>query len=183
MLANDAGRLGLDVPVIRVYLMLGGLVGPDGNAPLVNDGMHDLARQLAALPGVKVAIYTWDQVSKVLGDIRTHETDKTVVIGYSGGGTRATMLANAGVPRPSIDLMVLYDPSPKNQMHPIGGNVKRAICYFNRWPLMFGLGGGLLVAAHGGPRVEVVPIGIQHMFVQSSQALHDRTIAAVKALA
>jgi hypothetical protein len=48
-----------------------------------------------------------------------------MVIGYSGGGSRATWLANLPA-KPKIDLMVLYDPSPTWQMKAIYANVKKA---------------------------------------------------------
>jgi hypothetical protein len=99
-----------------------------------------------------------------------------VVIGYSGGGSRATWLADGELI--IIDLMVLYDPSPSWQMKPVKDNVKRAICYHNTNPMFGRLGGGLL----RGPHVEVGDIAECHLDVEKDLALHARTIAAVKEL-
>ena len=64
-------------------------------------------------------------------------------------------------------------------MKPIGPNVKRAICYHNQHPLMFGLGGGALT---GTTDIETVDIAEQHLAVQFDQKLHDRTVAAIRSL-
>jgi hypothetical protein len=74
---------------------------------------------------------------------------KIVLIGYSGGGSRATWIANEIFPR-RIDLLVAYDPSPAWQMRKLPPSGGKAICYRNTRPLMFGLGGGAL----GGGYVE-----------------------------
>ena len=103
--------------------------------------------------------------------------DIVVVIGYSGGGAKATWLANLPS-KPQIDLMVLYDPSPPWGMQVIGPNVKRALCYCNVTPVFFGLGGGVLRGRD--TQVETVKIYEQHMLVQVDQTLHQRTIEEVK---
>jgi hypothetical protein len=117
---------------------------------------------------------------------------KIVVIGYSGGGSRATWLANMPS-KPQIDLMVHYDPSPRWQMKPIGTNVKKALCYHNTQPLMWvpgigSLGGGELVPSAAArdvldtPAIETVDIAEQHFLVQVDQSLHQRTVDAVRSL-
>jgi pimeloyl-ACP methyl ester carboxylesterase len=65
--------------------------------------------------------------------------DLVIVIGYSGGGSRATWLANLPA-KPKIDLMVLYDPSPTWQMKAIYANVKKALCYRNNHAFLFWIG-------------------------------------------
>jgi hypothetical protein len=113
--------------------------------------------------------------------------DIVIVIGYSGGGAKATWLANGyfggsypkdALPRPQIDLMILYDPSPTWSMMPIQDNVKRAICYRNVTPLFFGLGGGVLVG--NNTQIDTIDIFEHHWLVQMDSMLHQRTIAEVK---
>ena len=122
----------------------------------------------------------WYEAAKSIA-ISKLPKDKLVVIGYSGGGSRATDVANSFMRALQIDLMVLYDPSPKWQMNPIGDNVKNAICYYNTNPMMpspYGmLGGGRLT---GTAHIETIPIAQQHLLVQFNQSLHERTVAAMK---
>jgi pimeloyl-ACP methyl ester carboxylesterase len=178
---------------VQVYLLLGGLVGSDGS--VTSAGMFQLAKMLRALPGIKVRTYTWEKWAEAYKAILANEGKaKIVVIGYSGGGSRATWLANMPS-KPQIDLMVNYDPSPKWQMKSIGSNVKKALCFHNTKPMMWmpgvgALGGGQLVgnapgfsdrSGHG--RIESINIAEQHMLVQVDQSLHERTVKAVEALA
>jgi hypothetical protein len=172
------------VPLTRtakkhVFLILGGLVGIDGWA--TSAGMLELASSLAALPDVKVRSYDWQSYQIAAHDIALlPKDDLVIVIGYSGGGSRATWLANLPS-RPQIDLMILYDPSPMWQMWTIGSNVKRAICYQNTTPSsLIGLGGGVLVGKNTS--IETVNIFNDHVLVQVDSALHQRTIAEVKNL-
>ena len=181
------------VESMQVYLLLGGLVGSDGS--VTSAGMFQLAKMLRALPGTKVKTYTWEKWAEAYKAILANEGKaKIVVIGYSGGGSRATWLANMPS-KPQIDLMVNYDPSPKWQMKSIGSNVKKALCFHNTKPMMWmpgvgALGGGQLVgnapgfsdrSGHG--RIESINIAEQHMLVQVDQSLHERTVKAVEALA
>jgi pimeloyl-ACP methyl ester carboxylesterase len=181
------------VKSVQVYLLLGGLVGSDGS--VTSAGMFQLAKMLRALPGTKVKTYTWEKWAEAYKAILANEGKaKIVVIGYSGGGSRATWLANMPS-KPQIDLMVNYDPSPKWQMKSIGSNVKKALCFHNTKPMMWmpgvgALGGGQLVgnapgfsdrSGHG--RIESINIAEQHMLVQVDQSLHERTVKAVEALA
>ena len=57
--------------------------------------MFGLGDQLKKLPNVQVTIFPWDDWQKVVNPISqaTAAKDQIVVIGYSGGGTRATYLA------------------------------------------------------------------------------------------
>jgi len=172
----------LDVPAPfrrvqkHVYLLLGGLQGKDGW--LTSAGMFQLRSSLAELPDVTVTTYDWPSYKKVAADIALlPKDDIVVVIGYSGGGAKATWLANLPS-KPHIDLMVMYDPSPAWGMQVIGPNVKRALCYCNVTPAFFGLGGGVLRGRD--TQVETVKIYEQHMLVQVNQTLHQRTIEEVK---
>jgi hypothetical protein len=181
------------VKSVQVYVLLGGLVGSDGS--VTSAGMFQLTKMLRAMPDTTVTIYTWDKWGDAYKTILANQGKaKIVVVGYSGGGSRATWLANMPS-KPQIDLMVNYDPSPGWQMKPIGANVKKALCYHNTTPMMWvpgigHLGGGQLVSdaprAGGGtvsPAIETVDIAEQHLLVQIDQSLHEQTVKAVQALA
>lgn len=160
----------------HIYLLLGGLRGPDGW--VTSAGMFGLRSSLAELPGVTVTTYDWPSYKKVAADIALlPKDDIVIVIGYSGGGAKATWLANMPS-RPQIDLMIMYDPSPPWGMQVIGPNVKRALCYCNITPAFFGLGGGMLRGRD--THVEIVKIYEQHLLVQINATLHQRTIEEVK---
>lgn len=161
----------------HIFLLLGGLHGHDGW--VTSAGMFGLRGQLASLPDVTVTTYGWPSYKQVAADIaRLPKDDLVIVVGYSGGGAKATWLANMA-PKPQIDLMIMYDPSPSWGMMPIGPNVRRAICYCNITPAFFGLGGGML-RGRDGTDVEIVKIYEQHMLVQVNQTLHARTIDEVR---
>jgi pimeloyl-ACP methyl ester carboxylesterase len=164
---------------VKVHLLLGGLFGWDGY--VTSAGMLGLAKQLQ--PYATVSTYTWGDWERALQNVCLDYQHRVVVIGYSGGGSRATWLA-LDTKEPRIDLMVLYDPSPKWQMRPIRTNVGHAICYYNtnpRMPSPYGmLGGGQLT---GSAHIETITISEQHLLVQADQTLHEKTVAAVKKLA
>ena len=114
--------------------------------------------------------------------------DKKVLIGYSGGGSRAIWAANS-LAYVKIDLLVLYDPSPTWQMTPINANVAKVICYHNRAPdlsipFIGALGGGLATLATGNRATNLLVRNISepHLDVQDDQALHAATIQAIKDL-
>jgi pimeloyl-ACP methyl ester carboxylesterase len=180
------------ITTVQVFLLLGGLVGADGT--VTSAGMFHLANMLRELPDTTVTTYNWNNWPDAYRAILANQGKaKIVVIGYSGGGSRATWLANMPS-KPQIDLMVHYDPSPRWQMKPIGTNVKKALCYHNTQPLMWvpgigSLGGGELVASAAvakevppGPAIETVDIAEQHFLVQVDQSLHQRTVDAVRSL-
>lgn len=174
-----------------VHILLGG-IGPgffiltDGwDAPLTSEGMLQLVPQLSTIPGVKVTTQDWGDFQKVVDAIAATDKDtKTAVIGFSGGGSRATWVANSPANKawPRIDLLVGYDPSPASQVMPLHANVKKSICYYNTRPLMAGLGGGLYTAAPtwGCKTLLTRTIAEQHMRVQYDQLLHSATVRAVK---
>ena len=175
------------IPIRRakkhVFLLLGGLQGADGW--VTSAGMYGLRSSLKALPDVELITYNWQSYKDAYDAIALLPPDDIViVIGYSGGGHKATWLANgySGVPgrywgRPRIDLMVVYDASPTWAMMPIHDNVKRAINFRSVTPMFFGLGGGALV---GNTEIETVDLYENHLLVQVNQTLHQRTIAEVK---
>ncbi len=164
----------------KVFLLLGGLVGFDGD--VTSAGMFKLEHMLEELPGVSVKSYAWSSFMTAAYDVQMTKTLK-VVVGYSGGGSRATWLANA-IPMTMIDLMVLYDPSPWWETHPIGHNVKQGICYHNTKPEMWvpfigQIGGGKLV---GTGNIITQNFAQQHLLVQFNEELHNETVKYVKKL-
>jgi pimeloyl-ACP methyl ester carboxylesterase len=181
------------MPATQVHILLGGIGEgffglPNGwDGPVTSDGMYGLAKQLEALPGVTIKTYDWGDWNQAWqASVSDKSADKIAVIGYSGGGSRATWLANDKSPR--IDLMVCYDPSPSWQMLPIGDNVLKAICYHNLNPMMpslYGMlgGGRLLPSKIAGCKIILTRnISEQHLDVQFDQSLHTATIEAVKEL-
>jgi hypothetical protein len=163
----------------HVFLLLGGLSFMNGwAASVASAGMLRLQSSLAALPDVEVSLYDWRSFKEAGDDIALlPKDDIVIVIGYSGGGSRATWLANLPS-EPKIDLMILYDPSPSWDMKVIGPNVKQAICYHNVTPFFFGLGGGVLVG--NNTQIDTIDINENHMLVQTDTTLHQRTITEVK---
>jgi hypothetical protein len=168
----------------HAFLLLGGLEGIDGYVD--SAGMEQLIPMLSAI-GVPTTTHTWTTYTEELPEMRALPADVLrIVIGYSGGGSRATWLANT-LPMPRIDLMVLYDPSPTWQMRLVGNNVVRALVYHNKNPMMpsfYGwLGGGVLTPrAFSRTQIETIDISEQHLAVQFNGDLHKRTIAAVQTL-
>ena len=164
---------------VAAFILRGGILPGGGDGVVSSAGMDLLGNRLTDL-GCVVSRYNWGAWLTAAQDLWRAQAagSKIVLIGYSGGGSRATWLADLPN-KPQIDLMVLYDPSPAWQMKPIGPNVKRAICYHNTTPLMFGLGGGVLT---GTTKIETVDIAEQHLAVQFDGKLHDLTISAVRSL-
>jgi pimeloyl-ACP methyl ester carboxylesterase len=165
-------------PSISIFVLRGGILPTGSDGPVSSRGMDLLADRLQ---GNRRSIYryNWGKWFQARADILGRVgKSKIVVIGYSGGGSRATWIAEAA-PHPAIDLMVLYDPSPRWQMDPISGNVLRAVCYYNRLPLMFGLGGGRLI---GTAPIETITVAEQHLAVQFDERLHQYTINEVERL-
>lgn len=178
----------------RVYILMGGLYSFDGYA--TSRGMLGLEERIKReVADVDVKHYLWGNYLEAYSAIVSTKPSesKTVVVGYSGGGAKAQWLAlgydyrigKLGLPQPHIDLMVGYDPSPswglisddRGQL-PLPKTTRRAVCYYNAMPLMLGLGGGKYV----GQQVLVRTIRMQHLAVQYSKDLHDRTIAEINKL-
>src|SRR5262249_42462861 len=83
-------------PKKHVFLLLGGLRFMNGwAASVASAGMLRLQSSLAALPDVEVTVYDWRSFKEAGDDIvLLPKDDIVIVIGYSGGGSRATWLAN-----------------------------------------------------------------------------------------
>ena len=168
----------------RIYVLLGGLYSFDGIA--TSAGMFTLITKLKAIPDTTVKWYLWANYAQCAKDMFAEGAvgQKTVLIGYSGGGWRATTVANTVKGPKDIDLMVLYDPSPSWNVEPIKDNVKHAVCYQNTeqmWvPFLGYIGGGKLTGK--AQKIDIVPITEQHLSVQFDSSLHDRTISLVKSL-
>lgn len=162
--------------MIRVYVLLGGFFGPDGWVTSV--GFLGLSKQISLLgPGVVVKNYTWDRYADATNDALSHPGDKIVLVGYSGGGTRA-LWADHYYGKLKTDLMVLYDPSPRWQMINPSSRVKKCLLYHNNAPMFFGLGGGLCT----GPQVLTRVISENHVGVQTDRELHALTLEAIREL-
>jgi pimeloyl-ACP methyl ester carboxylesterase len=162
----------------RIYMLLGGMIGPDGIAlaPIENSGMIVMQAQLKHM-GCEVYVETWDNWARYIPMMGPASPDyRNVVLGYSGGGTRATYLADHAN-KPHIDLMILIDPSPKAQMKPVGGNVKRALVIHNSFPGL--LGGGQLHAT--GP-MQVVGVHVPHLLVPELRQVQEAVFSAVREL-
>ena len=173
----------------HVHILLGGLQSIDGY--VTSRGMLGLEDRIKVeFPKVTVAHYLWaDYLVCYSAMAAQAREDQNILIGYSGGGTHAQWLAEGydyrsqriHLQKIRIDLLIGYDPSPawgfvgSTIRGPLSDNVKRAICYWNQMPLMFGLGGG----KYDGPQVEIVPIRMQHLGVQYMTSLHDRTMREI----
>ena len=163
---------------IYAYVLLGGLAGTDGY--LDSNGMLLLAGRIASMPNVWVETYPWSNWVEAANRLWAgpSKDDKVVVVGFSGGGSRATWLANSVLNKP-IDLMVTYDPSPSWQMQNLPPNVKKAITYQNQAKFFFGLGGGELT----GSNAERHLVTEEHLAVQFDERLHQITLQAIQDLA
>lgn len=172
----------------RIYVLMGGVISWDG--AVTSAGMNGLIERLRPL-GL-VMSWPWHEYRDMVAEIAKHPDDKTIGIGYSGGGAHLTWAAtgyyetvnkngqrerSSDPYKPRFDLMVLYDPSPKSGMFDLTNfpNVKRCLLYYNESPLMFGLGGGIT----RGPQVMTIAIREQHLAVQFDKKLHDRTVMEV----
>ncbi len=157
----------------RIFIMRGGVIGIDG--PLTSPGMDALGREITARTGLTPRLFNWNEWEGVADRIALIPAiDQIILIGYSGGGSRATFVCNRLAPK-RIDLLILYDPSPWWQMEPVTTNVSKAICFHNQNPALLTFGGGHLK----GPNVVEIQISEQHLFVQSDERLHDVTIKSI----
>lgn len=167
-----------------IYVLLGGVYGPDGAAD--SRGMLALAQRLSIYGIVKTHFWSDVDSNVTLAEIKTLPPDaRLIFVGYSGGASRATKLANQIYPR-KVKLIVGYDPSPRWQVQRLRENVERAITYHNNAPMMpsfFGwLGGGSMVGAKSTETYEIKHgVGEQHLAVDYDEDLHQRTLTAVKA--
>jgi hypothetical protein len=141
-------------------------------------GMYGLASRLRELPDVQCIIWGWRDAPRVLDYILKRPEAAAVLIGFSLGANSCTQLADAT--RHPIALLVAYDASVlqgSSYLRPIGRNVGKTLCYrSDNW--LFGWGHGQIV----GHNVTTVVTHVPHLAVCYQTDLHDRTVAAVKAL-
>jgi hypothetical protein len=158
---------------VRVFVLLGGLVGPDGS--LFSRGMIDLARRINQFPNTECTYHYWTSYKSVQAKLKAlPEETITAVVGYSGGGSRLSWISAP------VDLGVGYDPSPASEIYSVK-NYNRVLCYHNQLPnYLFGfrLGGGFYLGKH----VEVTEISMNHMMVQYAEELHARTLKAISSV-
>lgn len=159
--------------MIHIFVLLGGLYGIDGWVD--STGMVSLASRLSKMDNTVVRTFPWSDFEQVTREVNeVPVTDKVVLVGYSGGGSRATWIANSA--RRAINLIIAYDPSPTWQVQHLPSRVKKAVCYYNSTPMMLGLGGGKLTGDH----VETFEIKEQHLAVQFDERLHEITVARIE---
>jgi hypothetical protein len=171
-----------------IYMLLGGMVGPDGIFD--SAGIEALALRLTPLGIVRT--YPWSEWEKAGESMTTTQvgtkigSNTFILIGYSGGGSRATWLANTrfgnALSRPMIDLLITLDPSPQHDMKAIRVNVLRAVNFHNNmqdlfWPGVGRLGGGQVTGVRA---VEDVEINMPHLMVQADPGVHEKVIELVK---
>jgi hypothetical protein len=166
----------------HVYMLLGGMFGPDGIAlaPIENSGMIVMQAQLRAM-GCDVHVETWDNWARFIPMIGAGA--RNILIGYSGGGTRAIYLVDHPHFRQTIDLMILIDPSPKSQMRTVGENVKRVLLIYNSFPGRYGVyGGGDLVINNHTPPVHRIEVHAPHLMVPELPQVQEAVFSAVREL-
>jgi hypothetical protein len=175
----------------RIFLLEGGMVSIDGI--LTSIGMDEIVVRLRNLPNTDIHTYLWADYKKCFLDQNRlcQPGDYMVLIGYSGGAAMATRVANMMARfKETVDLMVLYDPSPQTWMQAIQSNVKKALVFQNKLrtivaypgiPPWVWVGGGKLEST-GSTEIEVHPIRENHLQVQFDNALHAITNQRVAAL-
>jgi hypothetical protein len=171
-----------------IYVLLGGMAGPDGF--LDSAGIEALSTQLAPLGVVRTCPWSdWAKAGAAMSSTQVGTkigANTFILIGYSGGGSRATWLADQrygnALSRPMIDLLITLDPSPVADMRPIRTNILRAVNFHNNmqdlfWPGIGKLGGGQLTGARA---VEEIEINMPHLAVQADPKIHEKVIELVK---
>ncbi len=179
----------------QVYVLLGGVspaipflgikAGADGW--ITSRGLYKFGLSLAHKDSIEIKTYIWGDWETCRGDMIRDSADKKILLGYSGGGLRATYVAMS---HPiTIDLMVLWDPSPKWQMQPIFPNVKQVLQFHNNNPMMpspYGmLGGGKTYQAYGIPEITkftTEEVSMQHLLIQVNADIQNKTREAILAL-
>lgn len=165
---------------LKIYVMYG-LGGRMWSA-----GMEDnLAQKLRALgPHVEVPpSYRWSSYNSIIADIngKVPLGTQVAVIGHSMGGNAATWIANGA--RRAINLLVAYDPTVWSSVQPLPPRVKTAIGIhgndFWSW-----VGKAYLSKAAGNTTTKLTTIETNdpHVAIDDDNALHAKTIAAVKEL-
>lgn len=155
----------------RVFVMYGqgGIV--------TSYGMYLLSQRIQKQwDTAKVTCHAWDDPGAVAKAAYTwehaHPASRIILIGYSLGANCVTWAAaTAGVP---IDLAVCYDPSVLSIVTNPTLNVKRLLLYHNNDIEPEGH------AVFTGPMVETTQIDMFHLAICYSEALHQKTIDAIK---
>jgi hypothetical protein len=171
-----------------IHVLLGGMQGPDGF--LDSAGIEFLALRLAPLGIVRTYPWSeWERAGEAISSTQVGTkigANTFVLIGYSGGGSRATWLVDKrfdnAISRPMIDLLITLDPSPEGDMRPIRTNVLRVVNFHNKmqdlfWPGIGKLGGGRVTGARV---VEEVEINMPHLAVQADVGVHEKVIELVE---
>lgn len=149
---------------IHVFLGQGGHLFSPGFAAFAD-------RLKSEFPDARVKVWgphDWQQVAYEIAIAQ----GPFILLSYSLGGNAITWASrNIGK---DIDLAVLYDPTMNGPMYPLGKNFKRVLSYHNTLPDLFGK------AVATGENVEVTEVSIPHIFIQSSEELHQKTIQAIR---
>jgi len=165
----------------KIYILLGGVLGGiDGWVD--STGMVQLATFIQQnVPDVEIKTQPWGDYMNVITAINyDHTNKKNILIGFSGGGSRITWVANRV--RQPIELMVSYDASLAWEVEPVGENVKHLVQYYNTRNrlLNFGLGGGYIKAKSDKTKNDVYKVKTPHLKIQFNNELHNITLKAVK---
>ena len=77
--------------MIRVFVIRGGLWGPDG--PWTSAGMDGLANEISKLPNVEVSTFhNWSDAQAIADEVvKVNSAAEIAIVGFSGGGSRATL--------------------------------------------------------------------------------------------
>lgn len=154
---------------MRIYVLLGQY------GYLFSGGMAAFANRLRQeFPEARVDVFYWDSWQQVVADMK-HYSPPIVIIGYSLGANAISWIARST--GQEVDLAVAYDASVNSETwNPIGEHFKKVLCYRNTLPDLFGQD------ELKGPTVELVDVQIPHLWIQSSETLHQRTISEIRAL-
>lgn len=144
----------------------------------VSVGLDALAVKLARR-GIPASVYGHGEsgviAAKAIADYRAGRVRSIVLVGHSLGAGGAVMVADAlneaGVP---VSLLISLDPVSR---HAVPGNVRRAVNYYTP--------SGTALAAVPGSRAALRNVdmagvaGVDHMSIQSLEAMHQRILGAI----
>lgn len=168
----------------RIYLVYGWW------GAITSGGFHLFGERLRDKLGYEVVFCNPDP-NAIARHVLQSRPQPLCFVGYSQGASFLALVAELLAPKRGqatpIDLVVGYDPTvngPQMADHPFGRHVKRVLCYRNNnrsWlstSLLFGR--AIYERTSDGPRIEVTNICQDHLFVQNNEALHLKTIDAIK---
>lgn len=141
---------------------------------ITSSGMDTLAGKIEKL-GFVVSTHNYGDVAEIIDSIRRlPRNEKVVLIGYSLGAHSILYVSNS-LPNRRFALLVSYDPSIYSayQKGP-GPNVDRLLLYHNNGSSTYGH------ARIRGSQVETTEINESHFSVDDDQALHMKTLAAIR---